>query len=47
LFAGNTKAERVLLLAKWFFIEQDVTYWIESGRNMLRTFFEEQFGKLP
>jgi hypothetical protein len=47
LFAGNKKAERVLLLAKWFFIEQDVTYWIESGRNMLRTFFEEQFGKLP
>jgi hypothetical protein len=47
LFAGNTKAERVILLAKWFFIEQDVTYWIESGRNMLHTFFEDQFGKLP
>lgn len=47
LFKGNAKAERVLLLAKWFFIEQDVTYWTESGRHMLRGFFEEQFGKLP
>jgi hypothetical protein len=44
-FAKEPKAERVLLLAKWFFIEQDVTYWTESGRYMLRTFFEEQFGK--
>jgi hypothetical protein len=46
-FAGEMRAERVLLLAKWFFIEQDVTYWTESGRHMLRTFFEEKFGKLP
>ena len=47
LFNGNAKAERVLLLAMWFFIEQDVTYWTESGRHMLRGFFEEQFGKFP
>lgn len=25
----------VLLLVKWFFIEQDVTYWNYSGREML------------
>lgn len=29
------RASRALLLAKWFFIEQDVTYWTESGRHML------------
>jgi hypothetical protein len=46
-FTNEFKAERVLLLAKWFFIEQDVTYWTESGRHMLRGFFEENFGKLP
>lgn len=46
-FRGNAKAERVLLLAKWFFIEQDVTYWTDSGRHMLRNGFEESFGKLP
>jgi hypothetical protein len=46
-FAGEMKAERVLLLAKWFFIEQDVTYWTESGRHMLLGAFEDEFGKLP
>jgi len=45
LFKGNAKAERALLLAKWFFIEQDVTYWTESGRHMLRGAFEEKFGE--
>ncbi|MEI7851476.1 MAG: hypothetical protein WCH86_06545 [Kiritimatiellales bacterium] len=47
LFKGNVRAERALLLAKWFFIEQDVTYWTESGRHMLRDGFEGRFGKLP
>ena len=47
LFKGNTRAERLLLLAKWFFIEQDVTYWTESGRHMLRDFFVGKFGELP
>lgn len=32
---GNVDAERILKLAKWFFIEQDLTYWTESGREML------------
>ena len=43
-FKGNSIAERMLLLAKWFFIEQDVTYWTESGRHMLRSAFEDKFG---
>jgi len=47
LFKNNVKAERMLLLAKWFFIEQDVTYWTESGRHMLREGFESRFGKFP
>lgn len=47
LFRGNVRAERALLLAKWFFIEQDVTYWTQSGRHMLRGAFEERFGPLP
>jgi len=47
LFKGNLKAERALLLSKWFFIEQDVTYWTESGRHMLRAAIEDQVGKLP
>ncbi len=44
LHRNDFKAHRVLLLAKWFFIEQDVTYWTESGRHMLRDAFEERFG---
>lgn len=47
LFAGNRSAERALILAKWFFIEQDVTYWTESGRHKLLGFFQDQFGPLP
>ncbi len=43
LFRNDTQAARVLLLAKWFFIEQDVTYWTESGRHMLRSAFETRF----
>lgn len=46
LFKGHSRAERVLLLAKWFFIEQDVTYWTQSGRHMLRKGFEIRYGKL-
>jgi len=46
-FKGNFRAERALLLAKWFFIEQDVTYWTDSGRHMLRAAIEDQVGKLP
>ncbi|HVU37451.1 MAG TPA: hypothetical protein VHC95_03895 [Opitutales bacterium] len=47
LFQGNLIAERALKLAKWLFIEQDVTYWTESGRNMLLAHFESSFGPIP
>lgn len=47
LFKNDVRAERVLLLAKWFFIEQDVTYWTESGRHMLKEGMESRFGSFP
>lgn len=31
----NIEHEIILKLSKWFFIEQDITYWAKSGRNML------------
>src|ERR1044072_9029493 len=43
-FDGNIQAERALKLAMWLFIEQDVTYWIESGRQMIRAWIEDRFG---
>lgn len=32
----------VLLAIKWLFIEQDITYWNWSGRNMLKNSLEEK-----
>ena len=40
----NERSERLLKLARWFFIEQDLTYWTESGRWMLRRHFESLVG---
>lgn len=31
----NIEHELILKLSKWFFIEQDITYWANSGRDML------------
>lgn len=36
-FAVGHDIELILKLIKWLFIEQDVTYWNWSGRNMLYT----------
>lgn len=47
LFRGDLDAIRALLVAKWLFIEQDVTYWTESGRHMLRDSLEKQYGAFP
>ena len=33
--------EIILLAIKWLFIEQDITYWNWSGRNMLFSKFQE------
>ncbi|MBT3207326.1 MAG: hypothetical protein HN704_07030 [Bacteroidetes bacterium] len=32
---GGETYELILKLARWFFIEQDITYWSRSGREML------------
>lgn len=37
---GNFAIERLLLLIKWLFIEQDITYWNGSGRHMLLGMFK-------
>ncbi|AMS32682.1 hypothetical protein AEM42_10345 [Betaproteobacteria bacterium UKL13-2] len=44
---NNSRAERVLFIAKWFFIEQDLTYWTQSGRQMLRDELEARLGTFP
>ena len=46
-FKGNLNAQRSLLLVKWLFIEQDVTYWTDSGRWMLREGIEREIGRFP
>jgi hypothetical protein len=33
-------AEKLLLILKWLFIEQDLTYWLQTGRNMLMSGIE-------
>lgn len=46
LLANDVESERVLKLARWMFIEQDLTYWTESGRWMLRGGIEKRIGSL-
>lgn len=43
----SLRLERALKLARWLFIEQDLTYWTETGRWKLRSFFEETVGPFP
>ena len=38
---GGMNLEQILVLCKWFFIEQDITYWYGSGRQMLFSAIEE------
>lgn len=42
--ARDLRSERILKIARWFFIEQDLTYWTESGRWMLRGALEKITG---
>ena len=34
--------EELLMILKWLFIEQDLTYWLQTGRNMLMSAIEEE-----
>lgn len=35
-------ADVAVLVAKWLFAEQDLTYWNFSGRNMLFNYLDEE-----
>lgn len=41
--------DKILRIIKWLFIEQDITYWLGTGRNMFMSHLERKvFGlKLP
>lgn len=41
----NMELELPLKLVKWFFIEQDVTYWNYNGRDMLYDGIKKYFGR--
>jgi hypothetical protein len=36
--------DKILRIIKWLFIEQDMTYWLGTGRNMLMCGIENAFG---
>lgn len=40
-FKNSYSSEMILKVLKWLFIEQDITYWNHSGRNMLFTKLSE------
>jgi hypothetical protein len=39
--------DQSLYAIKWLFIEQDVTYWLQTGRDMFMSAIESQVFKLP
>ena len=39
------RAERALKVAKWLFIEQDITDWNTSGRGMLMSGIQSELGR--
>lgn len=45
-FSSGLPIEKTLLILKWLFIEQDVTYWLGTGRNMLMHAIEKKVFKL-
>ena len=46
LLRNDLQTERSLKVARWMFIEQDLTYWTESGRWMLRGGIEQRIGRI-
>lgn len=46
---GITKGlpiDKILRIIKWLFIEQDLTYWLGTGRNMLMSCIERKVFKI-
>lgn len=46
-FKEGWPIDQSLYAVKWLFIEQDVTYWLQTGRDMLMSAIENQVFKLP
>lgn len=43
---GGLPIDKILRIIKWLFIEQDLTYWLGSGRNMLMSAIEGKVFKI-
>ena len=39
---GKGSADIAILIARWMFIEQDITYWTRSGRAMLMSKLKDE-----
>jgi len=39
--SAGLSAEKLLLIVKWLFVEQDLTYWLQTGRDMLMSGIEK------
>ncbi|MFB3852853.1 MAG: hypothetical protein ACE148_03400 [Vicinamibacterales bacterium] len=42
LDAAGLPPDQLLFIVKWLFIEQDLTYWLETGRDMLMSAIERE-----
>jgi len=45
-FKSGLPIDQTLRIIKWLFIEQDVTYWLGTGRNMLMSAIERRAFKI-
>ncbi len=41
-FSVGLQVDKTLRIIKWLFIEQDITYWLGTGRDMLMSSIEEE-----
>jgi hypothetical protein len=46
-FKEGWPIDQLLYIIKWLMIEQDVTYWLQTGRDMLMSGIETEIFKLP
>jgi hypothetical protein len=46
-FKEGWPVDQLLYTLKWLMIEQDVTYWLQTGRDMLMSGIETDIFKLP
>jgi hypothetical protein len=46
-FEGGWPMDQLLYIIKWLMIEQDVTYWLQTGRDMLMSAIETEVFGLP